>query len=246
MGLRRISRRRLTAWALGGAAVVAVGLAASAWMLFQRIPPWYRPTPVPAADLQAVKDDLARFEIALSERMNGDRPFALVITQEQLNRWLAAREQMWPPARAWIPPLMEDPFVAFEPGRVRLAGTVTLGGVRTVLNATAEIRIDSDQLFLRVFGVKGGSLPMPDALVRERLRALDERRRRTAAGPADLPSAEGVIVGWRVPAEFVWPNGKRRFRVRGVRVEPGAMTLDLEPLPRPQPARGRNTQPSGL
>lgn len=238
MGPRRISRRRLTAWGLGGAAVVAVGLVASAWVLFQRVPPWYQPAPVPAADLQAVKDDLARFEIGLSERMNGDRPFSFAIAQEQLNRWLAARERMWPPARAWIPPMMDDPFVVFEPGRVLLAGTVTVGGVRTVLNARAEIRIDNAQLFLRVFGVKGGSLPVPDALVREHLRELDARHRRTTAGPAMLPSAEDVIVGWRIPAEFVWPNGKRRFRVRDVRIERGTMTFELQPLPRPQPARG--------
>lgn len=201
-------------------------------MLFQHIPAWYTPAQVPAADLQGIKDDLVRSEDSFSASMNAEGIFEFRLTQDRLNAWLAAREQIWPEAQHWIPPMMDAPFIAFEPGRILLAGTVQLGGIQTVLSASVHLGIDDQGVAIRLAGVTGGSLPVPDSLVREQLRQLDARRPRRTEAATSLPSAEELLAGTHVPAEFVWWNGKRPFRVRGIQVERGAITFRIEPLPR--------------
>jgi hypothetical protein len=229
---RRIRQRRIAKWACALAAVLTLGGGVTGWMLFQHIPAWYVPAQVPAADLQAVRDDLVRTQDSFSEHLQSEGTFKFRITQDQINAWLAAREQMWPEVRKWVPPMMEDPFIAFEPGRVVLAGTVALGNVRTVLSASVQLAVDGKGLAVRLAGVKGGSLPVPDALVREQLRQLDTRRRNDRDVSPGLPAIEQLMAGTHVPGEFVWWNGNRRLQIRGIRVEHGAITFRIEPLPR--------------
>ncbi|HOW19818.1 MAG TPA: hypothetical protein PLC79_12350 [Phycisphaerae bacterium] len=212
------------------AALLAGGL--TGWMLFQHIPAWYAPVQVPAADLQGVKDDLIACNNAFDDRMQAGGVFEFRITQDRLNAWLSAREQMWPAMRKWVPPMMEDPFIGFEPGRVVLAGTVTLGGVRTVLSVRLRLDADDKGLLVRLTEVRAGSLPVPAVLVREPLRQIDAHTRNGREAASKFPLAEDLLAGVHVPAEFVWWADKRHFRVCGVRVEPGAITFRVEPLPR--------------
>ncbi len=233
MGSRRCWRRRVRWIGAGGAALVLVAVIVL-WMLFQHIPVWYEPVYVSAADLQRVRDDLVGTFDAVSRQMNGERPFAMRITQQQLNEWLAAREQMWPPAQEWVPPGMENPVVRFEADRIILAGTVVYGSLRAVLSVSVALTVDGDGLSVRLFDFRGGSLPVPEALVREPLRRIDARRRDGRYAGDGMPAAEALLTGVRIPAEFTWPNGKRRFRIGAVRLERGAIILDVAPLPRRQ------------
>jgi len=202
------------------------------WMLFQHIPAWYTPVQVSAADLQGVKDDLVACNNAFDDKMQAGGVFEFRITQDRLNAWLSAREQMWPEIRKWVPPMMEDPFIGFEPDRVVLAGTVTLGKVRTVLSVRVRLDADDKGLLLRLTDVRAGSLPVPAVLVREPLRQFDAHARNSREAAPKFPRAEDLLAGVHVPAEFVWWADKRHFRVCGVRVERGAITFRVEPLPR--------------
>jgi hypothetical protein len=237
---RRRRRRRIVALTIAGGMLL---LAIAGWLSLQHIPAWYNPQPVPAVQLQHVKDDLVATVASLSERMNGGAPFTFRITQAQLNAWLAAREQIWPPAQAWIPPEMENPYVVFRPGRIVLAGTVRWGGIRTVLSAAAAPSVTDAGVTVRLSDIRGGSLPVPDAWVRQQLESLELRqRRRHAEDPATMLPLGELLEGASFPAEFVWPNPHRPFRLLDIRVEDGALTLEIQPLPRSGAPTGRSHQ----
>lgn len=216
---------------VGGMCLGAV-LLAGAWMMFQRIPPWYRPTDVAAARLQEVKNDLVGTFERFSDLMNGEQPFRFRLTQEQVNAWLAARREIWPPAQRWVPPEMDAPFIAFEADGAVVAATVSLGSVRTVLSATVSARVEADRLAVRVRRVRAGALAVPDAWVRRRLAMLGPRGRADAASGRAVPELAELMGGARLPADYHWPNPKRRFRLVSVRFEPGALVVEIQPLER--------------
>jgi len=199
--------------------------------MFQHIPVWYQPARVGAADLQRTRDDLVAAVDALSRQFNGDRPFEVRFTQRQVNEWLSARAQVWPAAQRWIPPEIEDPFVAFEPGRIRLAATVCVRGLRTIASATTQIRVEAPGVFLRLLNVQCGSLPLPAAWVPGGLSQFGDSDAPRPDRP-DSPTARDLLRGVYLRNEFTWPNGNRRFRLRAIHVEVGAVTVVAEPLPR--------------
>lgn len=224
--------RRVVAWSVVTVCALALLGIVTGWMLFQRIPTWYAPVHVAAADLQRVRDSLTCPYNEFSAGMMEGRPFEFRITQQELNEWLAARGQIWPAAQEWVPPTMEGPLILFEPDRIVVAGTVSLGEVRTVLSASVSLHTEGDSLVVRLDSLHGGALPVPRSLVREQLRQLDARQRGTGRDRTRLPSAETLFGGTRVPAVFSWNNPHRRFRIRAVRVKNGEILLDIEPLPR--------------
>jgi len=231
MVARNTRRRRALKFAIGLILILLIGLGGAGWLLFQRIPAWYTPTQVAAADLQSVRDDFGGLLTFLGDRISKNRPFELRITQDRLNAWLIARRDIWPRAEEWIPPMIDEPFIAFEPDRVILAGTAELGGIRTVVSASCRLSVDEKGLAVRLFDVRAGSLPVPDAWVGSALGKMSigsPRRGRSGFLP---PAPEEFLTGTHVPPEFLWPSPRRSVRILRIRLERGAITLWGEPLP---------------
>lgn len=226
---RRTRAQRIRRWIIGIALALLLLGTVTSWLVFQHIPRWYQPVHVGVGDVKLVQADLTATSQNFFDQVNGDTIFEFAITDAQLNAWLAVRDTL-PVAREWIPPAMEDPFIAFESDRVVLAATARFGSVRTVLSVVAHLAIDGHDLVVRLSDVKGGSLPVPDAVLARLLRDLDTAEGRRSSG---LPSAVDLLTGARFPAEFEWANPKRRIRLHDMRIEPGAIHLRIEPLERP-------------
>ena len=116
------------------AAVAIVLLATSSWLAVARVPSWYQPPHVGAAQYQDVRDDLEAAFNQLNLAMQGDQPFEYVVNEDRLNRWIAAREQIWPGLRQYVPRELQWPVAAFRQDRIVVAGVVEIGAVQSVLS----------------------------------------------------------------------------------------------------------------
>jgi len=235
---RRARWRRwlLIALVIGVLALNAVFIAG--WLMFQNVPSWYEPVHIPPEQLQAVRDDLVATFDGLSHAMaNAEGPFDCRCTQDQVNAWMAAREEIWPMWRAWFPGEVTDPFVAFDATGVRLAGTCQRAGVQTVVNVELEVVATDDGIAMKLRKVSGGGLPIPKGWIYDRLAKLDRevwpagKRTRYQFGDGRLPRLSDLFEGVVFPNGWVWQNPKRRFRVTAIKFVPGEVVVTLTPEP---------------
>jgi len=231
--VRWIKRLVVTATVLAASAVV------TAWMMFQHIPAWYQPIQVLPDDVDPVKDDFIATIDGLSKLLNeSQEPFEYRLTQEQINAWLAVRKEIWPLSRKWLPPSLEDPMIVLDPDGLRLAVLFRRRSLQAVVSARFRVRATSDGLLLHLAEVTGGDLPLPRSQVRKVLARLDRdlwpggRTVHSPLGNRPLPPLSDLPDGMRLPNEWIWPNGKRPFRITRITFEPGAVRITFHPLPR--------------
>lgn len=220
-----------TSLAAGGLLLVAVAIV---WLLFQHVPRWYRPAEIAPEHLQDVRNDLLAFQNDLGERMAlSDSVFEIRVSQKQVNAWLAAREDIWPLSREWLPEAVNRPFVVFEAGGVRVGATCQYGSVQSVVSVLVGVAADENLVHCRVVEVNSGSLPLPRDTI---LKILEEA---FSAGHFRLPSMDGhrrtaelseLFTGLSFSNMGVWWEPRRRFRVVGVRLEPGMLMVKIRPL----------------
>jgi hypothetical protein len=236
----RPSRLKWVRWALLGVGLVVLVAGVTCWLMFQHIPGWYRPPAIAPAHHQRIRNDWAGSRDSLQQAMLRERPFEFTITQDQLNSWLAIREAIWQLSREWLPPALSEPFILIEKDGLRLAATYRSGSIRTVLSARLRTKLQADGIWVRLDGLDGGSLGIPDSWVRERLTLMDGRawspgkKSRFQLGGPPLPSLPGLLDGAVFPATWVWKESELAlpFQITGLRFEPGVLVISLRPLPR--------------
>lgn len=215
---RRRARRRI-AVLLASVAVTGVAWAATAAACR---PAWFRPVALDYTRLEADQLALNRIENQVSAALNRGEPAAIELTDEQVNRWLAARRELW--ISDPLPELerIERPFVMFLDADVlRVAALVRAGGFTLVASADLRVSVRDETLRLECLRARLGALRMPTALVRRALDALV----RNLPGTASNTSA----AAWEAPSGFVWPNGKRPAAIRSVSVRPGVLRVGIRP-----------------
>ena len=247
-----MAKGKTSRWARRIALILLLALAAVfavAWMMFQHIPAWYQPPVVPLDRLQAVRDDFVVTFDRLSEALNtSPSAFEFRLTQDQVNGWLAAREQIWPACRKWLPSFIEDPMLIIESDGLRLAAVLRRRSLRSVLSAKLSVHVDSGGLAVRLVDVAGGDLPLPKSEIRKLLADLETdawptgQRIPGQIGNRPLPPLGSVFEGIVLPNEWVWANGRQPFRVTRVVFEPGVAVLTLEPLSRQNSGRSQGTR----
>ena len=205
-----------------GAAIVLA--AAASWLAVARVPSWYRPPHVGATQYQDVRDDLEAAFNQLNLAMQGDERFDYVVDEARLNRWIAAREQIWPGLRQYVPPELQWPVVAFRENGIVVAGVVEIGGVRSVLSVILSVRAEPDRMIVKLARCRLGAVPVPHWMVRRFLEAMSRSAPPESAGhPRDL--LKGMVLENR----FDWPNGARRFRISAVEVRTGHLVATIHP-----------------
>jgi hypothetical protein len=184
-------------------------------------PAWYQPRSIDYERLEEDKRAQHRLENTVSAALNDSQPVEFTLDQDQLNRWIAARDELWPAEVPSIEPFSR-PQVALEEGnRVRLAALVEHSGMRVVLSVVFELELQDDALVVSWGSVRAGALPTPGKLLEEAARKLADR--------LDLPAdaiRDGRIT---LPNEARWPNGKCPFRITGFTISDGELSVRLEP-----------------
>lgn len=186
-------------------------------------PSWYRPAAVDHSRLWADKAALVKLQDDISAALNAGRSIRLELDAAQVNRWLAARAEMWPDAALDLGPL-SDPQVCFAHAGIRLGATARRGGFGSVVSLECSIDVTDDSVVIYCESARLGAVPIPLAWLTDRLAEP------FSSGPLivreDLPGAAAIANDW------IWPNGKRRCRLGELSIDDGKASVLLEPLER--------------
>lgn len=179
-------------------------------------PATYRPHAIDYARLPADKQSLADMLQSVADRLNTNQPAEIVLDQEQVNRWIAARYELWPAEQLPELPAVESPQVRFlGDGKVEVAALASSGGLRAVVTLTARVRLDENGVHLAPDSARIGALPAPIFWLGRSIRA---------GGPIQRAGSE---------IEFdkfgSWPNGRRPFEIVTLEISDGRARVVLKP-----------------
>lgn len=249
------ARRRWVRWLVGGFAGL-LGLAGAVLIGATYQPGWYRPASVTPDDFRTIRNELPSFGSAIGTYLERGQPFRIELTDEQINRWLAARGEIWPSLRRALPAEIQDPAIAFLPGEVVVGARYERKGMSSVVSlaATLDVEDSGSAIVIRLGGIYAGLVPVPQMLVEpvakkalaKALRSNWPRLSKyTQVGDVNL--AEQLRIGpdqlagyirkrdftqTRLPSHWVWPNGKFPFYVSNLQIEQGKLLIDIVPTPR--------------
>jgi len=185
-------------------------------------PSWYQPASIDYSRLQDDKRAQLRLENEISAALNRNRPIEIELDEAQVNRWIAARHELWPTEAPSLEPFERPQVMFLTDNRVRLGALTERSGMQVVLSATFHVDLQADGLVVTWDGVRAGALPTPRKLIEKVARRLTSR----------LRLAEGALANGKVtlPVEGTWPNGNRRVRIAGLSINDGVVRVSLEPL----------------
>lgn len=233
--MRRIRR--------GSACVVALLaiILCAGWLMFQHIPTWYQPIVISApADLDRVREDLSgtydRLDTAI---LLANGPFEFRLREDQINAWLAARENIEPGTKDWLPAMLSDPFIHVEHDGLRVAATIHREELKTVLSARLTFQTTPDFLRVRLSEVRTGRLPVPEKWLRGALADLSQRLQSAEKNKSDRnsnkttsPEWNKILTGIDLKNTVVSDYINRPFRIVGLGFDPPEIVFTLEPLSR--------------
>lgn len=228
--------------------MIAVGCAvlfatAALWLTFQHKPGWYRPVAPSAATTRRAQADSAAVFDFISDQMAAGRPFEVTLSAASVTGWLAALPVLWPEIQAEVPPELSDFGVGFEGGAVRLGAHVERNGWKVIANVgvVPEVSTEGGEIRLRLLDVRGGSLPLPRRAVERMLgggdwvgeASIDDAASAKSPWQAalrDVRTVDDAYRGVSLRNRFVWPNGRRPYRIASVAAADGVLRLRIEPL----------------
>jgi hypothetical protein len=184
-------------------------------------PSWYQPVSIDYGRLEDDKRAQLGLENRISAALNDRRPVEVELDEAQVNRWIAARHELWPTEAPSLEPFERPQIVFLSDNRVRVAALAKRAGVRVVLSATFRIDLQSDGIVVKCDAVHTGALPTPRRLIEKAAGTLADRLRLDRA-----TVSAGIMT---LPNEGTWPNGKRRFRITDLSIEDGRAHLKLAP-----------------
>ena len=233
-------------------AILAPVALIGAWLAFQHKPAWYQPVRLDEEGYQLARRDAVATADAISDQIVQGKTFEVLLTDRSVNEWIAALPRVSPEARRALPPELHDPAVRFLRGsgqvtdeRIRVGAHFEKSGWQAIVSVDLALRVSPDgiNLTIALAAVRGGSLPVPRAIVERLLGPLLEHahRRHRDHDDADADSTWGTTLdnlhstdqlfnGVTIRNRFVWPNGRRPFRIESVRITDGELRCRLQPL----------------
>lgn len=205
-------------------------------------PSWYRPFDLSPEDLPLVEASVANVIDAVSDSMVLGQSFEVVLTNHQVNQWLAGLPQLFPRWNREWPREIYAGAADFDEGTMRVGLHTNYGGWQSILGFSAKPSITSDHehIAITLSDVRIGAIPCPAWLWRPladpHLKRVAEKNRLENIEGAneismnidDTQSGSRTII---VPNEFLWPNGRRWFRVGSIKLERGGtMRIVIVPL----------------
>jgi len=221
----RVWKRFLLIGAVSCAAVVS-----GAAYTILRTPSWYSVPVIPAENRQEVRNNLLAAEQALTESLrSAPGPFIYHIFQDDVNRWIAMRREIYPLIDELAPPELMDPVVVFDNGEITVAGKYRKGAADVVVSLDISVRSTPDAAVLKLEAIRCGSMRVPLSFVALGLeRPIDRPAEKTWPGSPRIWG--NLLTGLFIDPKAWWKNGGMDYRVQSVSVEPGKLNLTIEPL----------------
>ena len=214
---------------MGGLAAGSIVLAVGGFTLLHT-PNWYSLPPIAPQARQAVRDNLISAEQVFTEALRtSETPFIYHVYQDDVNRWIAMRREIYPLIDQLAPPELNDPMVLFEAEEITVAGRYRKLGTEVVVSLDVSVSFSNDEILLRVVRVRCGSMSVPLTFVSMGLkREID--RPEGSVWPGSPHMWGDFADGFHVASRGWWKNGGINYRVRNLTVEPGKLNLEIEPL----------------
>lgn len=210
--------------------VAAVILTAFSY-LFLATPSWYRPPMIAPEQRQQVRNNLVAAEQAFTESLRaGKGAFVYHVHQDDLNRWIAMRREIYPLLDQLTPPEIGDPFVLFTEGRIRVAGHYRDGLFGSVLSLDVTAKIEGKDLILRATSAHVGRFRIPLGLLAGSGLTQPIEEDEEDAWPGSPPIWGDLVSGLHLGGQARWKNGGIVYRVVEVQVHRGRLDLTVEPL----------------
>jgi hypothetical protein len=186
-------------------------------------PGWYRPAAIDYARLDDDKRDLVNQLDAIGGALNSRRSIVVTLREDQANRWIAARRELWSPEAVVPLEPLENPVIDFIPGgRFRIGAVVRSRGVGAVVSWTGRVELRDGRIVVDSERLASGVLPLPAGGLSSIFRNLVNE-----SGGALRVAADGTV---ELRNEWRWPNGKPRFRVVRVETDDDSAAIELAPL----------------
>lgn len=184
----------------------------------------YSPAAIDLSRLPDDKRDLINLVDRIGEALNEGRSITVDLDQDQVNRWIAAREQIWADDRLQLPPEIREPQIRFvAPDRLVVLAQAQTQFFSPIVQIDLALQASSEAAAVRCAGMRIGGVWLPESLITA---ALD------AAGAREKLTVEVAGLTIRTANDFVWRNGNRRFAVSNLQVEDGRLRAVLRPLSR--------------
>jgi len=230
-------------------ALIAAPLGSLALLLaLEHRPGWYVPAVLDEQGVQAARRDATNAVDRFGDHLVRRQPFEVVLRVDAINAWLTALPSIWPDAARAIPQELRDSALRFESGLLRIGAHCEVSGWRAIISGAvaAALTDDGGTIELRLVETCCGSVPMPQSLIARianphlEAAALSEGKQPSAletprnaiSSIHEIRSIEQLYRGVRIRNRFVWPNGKRSFRIQQITIEPGEVRLRIEPINR--------------
>lgn len=214
-----------------------LGLACFGFALLHT-PDWYTPPIVAPHARQAVRNNLLSAEQAFTESLLAGGPFTYHLFAEDINRWIATRREIYPLIDDLVPPLLEEPVVVFEEGRITIGGRFRVRDTSVILSIDIEPQLDHDSIVMRATAVRCGSVRMPLAFGKIGL-DLPIERERNRTWPGSPRMWGNFSSGFHLDKDAWWKNGGIDYQVTGISTDEGRLNLEVLPLGR-QPGKRRS------
>jgi hypothetical protein len=239
--LARVVRRHPWRSAGGASALILLVF----MYLLLATPSWCEPPAIAPEERQQVRNNLIAAEQAFTESLRaGVGPFVYHVYQDDLNRWIAMRREIYPLLDQLTPPEIRDPFVLFQEGCIRVAGRHQDRLLGSVLSLDITANLEGGGLMLRAVAARVGRVRIPFCLLVGSALTEPVEKDEEETWPGS-PRIEGALVGGlRVGAQARWKNGGVWYRVTDVQVHRGRLDLTVEPLGRQEGVERRHQRPS--
>jgi hypothetical protein len=207
-------------------------------------PSWYEPPVIPPSEQQQVRNNLVAAEQAFTESLRAGGAFVYHIYQDDVNRWLAMRREIYPLLDDLAPPELADPFVLFEAGQITIAGRYRSGSLDAVISIDLAVAMHADALSLTVTAARLGSVRMPLSIADKLGLAEPVERSPDETWPGSPRIWGSLVAGLNVGSDAWWKNGGVVYRVLDASVARGEITITVEPRGRQETGRHRKHQSS--
>ncbi len=225
---RRRWLRRLSL-TVGVATLISLGVA---WMIFQHKPDWYHPAHVDDLTLETAQHSFTTFVDDTSHKMVKGTPFDIVLNQQQINIWLAAMPALFPQARKELPDWLSESAVSVSSDMLRVGVRYDKNGWRAILNAGVQLSVSQDgaSIMLALREAHGGSIPIPHSTLKKILSGMiDHQNDKKSSILSQTQSVDEVFTGLNIDNNFLWPNGRRPYRIESMSFHDGKIKLRIDP-----------------
>jgi len=251
---------------LVAAAAAAVFVGAVLYVQASRIPAAYRPVQITAEQRRQAAQEFLNRKILdeFGNEAQKNEPFVWAVSEEELNRYLAAMDEIAASApsvspgavyRAMQAAGVADPAVALREDVL----TVMVRSIEYGKIVSADVAFSftpEGKLRVRLLGARAGRLALPQAWVEtwlERLKQILPTAKADRLSPArsdlsgffseDLGSVLSAVLAAiddePISTELIWRLNKKRVRIADIEIAGGVLRLHVVPVPRRTRAASR-------